>query len=82
MQLNYELVEDHFEEITQMRTRTQQARLPNGSWLIRTVIYTPYLITADVSCISLAGNSKKSKKKQKKKSKRQSRIAPLFDPIS
>lgn len=67
MQLKYELIENHFEEVTQMTTRTEQARLPDGSWLIRTVMYTPYLITADVSCVPAAGTSKKNRKKRKKK---------------
>ena len=82
MQLKYELIEDHFEEITQMRTKTEQARLPGGSWLIRTVMYTPYLISADVTQISVAGSGKKKKKRQKKKDRKRSRKASLFDPIS
>ena len=81
MQLKYELIEDHFEEITQMRTLTEQARMPDGSWLIRTVMYTPYLITANVNRVSVEKSNKKSKKKEKKKSKRKNREVPLFDPI-
>jgi len=81
MQLKYELIEDHFEETTQMRTKTEQARLPDGSWLLRTVMYTPYLITANVSQVPNENSDKKSKKQRKKKNRRNKR-ATLFDPVS
>jgi len=82
MKLEYALIEDRFDDVTQMRTKTEQAPLPDGSWLIRTVVYTPYLITAHVNQVMDAGKRKKTRKKKSKKgSKRKIKQASLFDPI-
>jgi len=84
MQLKFQLIEDRYEEVTQMVTKTEQAQLPDGSWLIRTIIYTPYLITANISQVVVAADKKK-KRKKKKKSKKKHKSEPaqvvLFDPI-
>ena len=41
--------------MTQIRTMTEQARIPNGGWLIRTTVYTPHHISMDVTHV---GNKK------------------------
>ncbi len=48
MKLEYELVEDSFDDTTHIRTMTEQALLPGRGWLMRTTIYTPHHITANV----------------------------------
>ncbi len=58
MQLAYEIIEDAFDDTTQIRTMTEQARLPAGGWLIRTTMYTPHHITMDVTQV----NQRKGKK--------------------
>ncbi|MDH3559699.1 MAG: hypothetical protein OEN52_01940 [Gammaproteobacteria bacterium] len=66
MKLEYDVIEDVFDDTTHIRTMTEQARLPSGGWLIRTTLYTPNNITMDVTAIP----GKKRKKK------------PLFNPIT
>ena len=58
MKLVYDVIEDAYDDTTQIRTMTEQARLPSGDWLIRTTIYTPHHIGMDVTRI----RGKKSKK--------------------
>lgn len=65
MKLEYDVIEDVFDDTTHIRTMTEQAQLPSGGWLIRTTLYTPNHITMDVT--SVPG------KKRKKK--------PLFNPV-
>lgn len=55
MKLEYEVIEDSFDDTTHIRTMTEQARLPGKGWLIRTIIYTPHHITASVSFIPSVG---------------------------
>ena len=66
MKLEYDVIEDAFDDTTHIRTMTEQAMTPNGGWLIRTTLYTPHHITLDVTHIS--GDEKKDKK--------------LFDPVA
>ena len=49
MKLVYDVIEDVYDDTTQIRTMTEQARLPSGDWLIRTTIYTPHHIGMDVT---------------------------------
>jgi hypothetical protein len=49
MKLAYDVVEDAYDDTTQIRTMTEQARLPSGDWLIRTTVYTPHHISMDVT---------------------------------
>ena len=49
MKLVYDVIEDAFDDTTQIRTMTEQAKLPSGDWLIRTTMYTPHHITMDVT---------------------------------
>ncbi len=51
MKLVYDVVEDAYDDTTQIRTMTEQARLPSGDWLIRTTAYTPHHISMDVTRI-------------------------------
>ena len=51
MKLVYDVIEDAYDDTTQIRTMTEQARLPSGDWLIRTTIYTPHHIGMDVTHI-------------------------------
>ena len=51
MKLVYDVIEDVFDDTTQIRTMTEQARLPSGDWLIRTIIYTPHHVGMDVTHI-------------------------------
>lgn len=48
MKLEYDLVEDSYDDTTQIRTMTEQATVPNQGWLIRTTLYTAHQITANV----------------------------------
>ncbi len=51
MKLVYDVIEDVYDDTTQIRTMSEQARLPSGDWLIRTTVYTPHQIGMDVMCI-------------------------------
>ncbi len=66
MKLKYEVIEDAFDDTTQIRTMTEQAPLPSGGWLLRTTLYTPHHIATDVTYIY-------AKKKKKN--------ARLYDPL-
>ena len=59
MKLVYDVIEDVYDDTTQIRTMTEQAQLPSGDWLIRTTIYTPHHISMDVTRI----RGEKSKKR-------------------
>ena len=58
MKLAYEVIEDSYDDTTQIRSMTEQARLPSGDWLIRTTVYTPHHISMNVVCVK--GKKKKS----------------------
>jgi hypothetical protein len=58
MKLVYDVIEDVYDDTTQIRTMSEQAQLPSGDWLIRTTIYTPHHISMDVTRV----RGKKSKK--------------------
>ena len=53
MRLVYDVVEDVYDDTTQIRTMTEQAKTPSGGWLIRTTVYTPHHISMDVTHIKL-----------------------------
>lgn len=48
MNLEYELVEENFDDTTHIRTMSEEAVVPGRGSLIRTTIYTPHHITASV----------------------------------
>jgi hypothetical protein len=56
MKLEFELVEDSFDETTHIRTMTEQARTPTGSWLLRTTVYTPHHISLSTVVMPGGGN--------------------------
>ncbi len=58
MKLVYEVIEDAYDETTQIRTMTEQAKLPSGDWLIRTTVYTPHHISMDVTRVRQKKNRK------------------------
>ncbi len=58
MNLVYDVIEDSYDDTTQIRSMTEQARLPSGDWLLRTTLYTPHHISIDVTCVK----GKKGKK--------------------
>jgi hypothetical protein len=49
MKLVYDVVEDVYDDTTQIRTMTEQAKVPSGGWLIRTTVYTPHHISMTVT---------------------------------
>ncbi len=53
MQLTYDVIEDVYDDTTQIRTMTEQAKLPSGDWLIRTTVYTPHHISMDVTHVRM-----------------------------
>lgn len=59
MKLEYDVIEDAFDDTTHIRTMTEQAPVPGGGWMIRTTLYTPHHISMDVTFVS---SSKKKKK--------------------
>jgi hypothetical protein len=58
MKLVYDVIEDSYDDTTQIRTMTEQAQLPSREWLIRTTVYTPHHISIDVSHIRGKKNRK------------------------
>lgn len=51
MKLEYELVEDSFDDTTHIRTMTEQAKIKGAGWLLRTTVYSPHHISVDVNFI-------------------------------
>ena len=58
MKLVYDVIEDAYDDTTQIRTMTEQAQMPSGEWLVRTTIYTPHHVSMDVSHIRGKKNRK------------------------
>ena len=48
MKLVYDVIEDVYDDTTQIRTMTEQAQMPSGDLLLRTTVYTPHHISMDV----------------------------------
>lgn len=48
MKLEYDLIEDAFDDTTNLRTMTEQAQTPWGGWLVRTTVYSPHLMSTNV----------------------------------
>ena len=51
MKLVYDVIEDIYDDTTQIRTMTEQAQMLSGDWLIRTTLYTQHNISMDVTCV-------------------------------
>jgi hypothetical protein len=58
MKLVYDVIEDVYDDTTQIRTMTEQAKTPSGGWLIRTTLYTPHNISMDITHIQGKKNKK------------------------
>lgn len=48
MKLEYEEVEDSYDDTTQIRTMTEQAVVPKRGMLLRTTIYSPHHLSVNV----------------------------------
>ena len=59
MKLVYDVIEDAYDDTTQIRTMTEQAQMPSGEWLVRTTFYTPHNISMDVTHIRGKKNGKR-----------------------
>jgi hypothetical protein len=59
MKLVYDVIEDVYDDTTQIRTMTEQAKVASGDWLIRTTVYTPHHISMNVTQVR-SKNKKKS----------------------
>ena len=57
MKLDYDLIEDAFDDTTNIRSMTEQARIPDGGWMVRTTLYTPHHITVAVTFVPGMGNT-------------------------
>lgn len=58
MKLDYDLIEDAFDDTTNIRSMTEQARVRGGGWLVRTTVYTPHQISVDVTFVPDTGKKK------------------------
>ncbi len=58
MKLDYDLIEDAFDDTTNIRTMTEQARLPGGGWMLRTSLYTHNHLSMDVTFVPYTVNKK------------------------
>ena len=55
MKLDYELIEDAFDDTTNIRTMTEQAIVPGGGWMVRTTVYTPHHLSVAVTFVPGTG---------------------------
>ena len=58
MKLVYDVIEDVYDDTTQIRTMTEQASMPIGGWLVRTTVYTQHHISIDVTHVGGKKNKK------------------------
>lgn len=58
MKLEYDVIEDQYDDTTHIRSMTEQARVPGGGWLIRTTLYTPHHISVNVVILTTAKKKK------------------------
>ncbi len=55
MQLEYQFIEDDYDDTTNIRTMTEQAMVPGRGYLLRTTVYTPHHISIDVTFVPGSG---------------------------
>jgi hypothetical protein len=55
VKLEYDLVEESFDDTTHIRTMTEQALMPNKGMLLRTTVYTPHHISVNVTYVPGTG---------------------------
>lgn len=48
MKLNYEEIEDSYDDTTKIRTMTEQAVVKGRGLLLRTTIYSPHVLSVNV----------------------------------
>jgi hypothetical protein len=58
MKLDYDLIEDAYDDTTNIRSMTEQACFPGDGWIIRTTLYTPHHITVAVTYVPGMGKEK------------------------
>jgi hypothetical protein len=51
MRLEYEEVEDSYDDTTKIRTMTEQAVVPDKGVLLRTTIYSPHDLSVNVAFV-------------------------------
>ncbi len=59
MKLEYDLIEESYDDTTHLRTMTEQAETPWGGWLIRTTTYSPHYMSSDVVYVSVPDGAAK-----------------------
>ncbi len=57
MKLEYHVIEDNFDEMTQLRSMTEQAELPGKGQLFRTTVYSAHQLSVDVTYIPGSGQA-------------------------
>jgi hypothetical protein len=57
MKLDYDLIEDAFDDTTNIRSMTEQARIPDGGWMVRTTLYTPHHLSVAVTLVPEMGKA-------------------------
>ena len=60
MKLEYEQVEESFDDTTHLRTITEQALVPGKGILLRTTVYSPHHLATSVVLIPGAGTSEEA----------------------
>ena len=58
MKLDYDIIEDAFDDTTNIRSMTEQASIPSGDWMVRTTLYTPHHIAVAVTFVPGMGKKK------------------------
>lgn len=58
MNLEYEVIEDAYDDTTRIRSMTEQARVSDAGWLIRTTLYSPSNLSVNVLFVPAEGGSR------------------------
>lgn len=57
MKLEYEQIEESFDDTTHLRTITEQASVPGKGLLLRTTIYSPHHLSVDLTFVPGTGEA-------------------------
>ncbi|NIR28769.1 MAG: hypothetical protein GWN21_19990 [Gammaproteobacteria bacterium] len=60
MNLEYEQIEESFDDTTHIRTMTEQAVIPGRGVLLRTTVYSPHHLSVDVTFMPGAGTQEEA----------------------
>lgn len=60
MKLEYEQIEECFDDTTHLRTITEQARVPGKGILLRTTVYSPHHLATSVVLVPGTGESEQA----------------------